>query len=54
MIIFMARKGDYKKSDSYAKKSSYAITSYCCSYNDYKRLTSDPKIKSKFVVWYMK
>lgn len=54
MIIYMARKSDYRKSHSLLKKQSYSSTMYGASYQDYKELTARPNVKKNFVVWYKK
>ena len=52
MIVHVSDRSKYRKSDSYSKKMSYTTSMFGCSYEDFKRVKSDPYIKSKYVVWY--
>ncbi len=54
MIIYIAKKKDYKKSDSYSKKMKYTQTIFNASYDEYKRLSNKPYFKQNCVVWYKK
>ena len=54
MIVHISDKSKYKRSDSYAKKMLYTSSVFGATYEDYKRISADPRIKSKYVVWYVK
>ena len=54
MIVHISDKTKYKRSDSYAKKMLYTSSVFGASYEDFKRIKSDPRLKSKYVVWYVK
>jgi hypothetical protein len=54
MRIHIARKKDYKKSDSYSKKMGYSTTIFYASYDEYIRYKNIPFIKNNYVVWYKK
>ena len=54
MIVHISDKSKYKRSDSYARKMLYTNSIFGATYEDYKRISADPRIKSKCVVWYVK
>lgn len=54
MIIYIANKKDYKKSDSYSKKLNYTTTIFNASYAEYKSICNSPYCKKNCVVWYKK
>ena len=54
MRIYIAKKKDYKRFDSYSKKMNYTSTIFNASYDEYVRLCNTPYFKQNCVVWYKK
>lgn len=54
MIIYFAKKKDYKKSDSYSEKRKYTSAIFNASYDEYIRFANTPYFKKNCVVWYKK